>query len=219
MVAIRWRTRCGVRKAAKGATPPCISEVCTDERRNHGDRRLPEPHDALRSQMTSVARGTELRRTVEQIVDTTLIVPSLHVPVPQRENQLVEVCRQLDIIIPEQAVEVSKTSSSSRHSRRRRVRFAQQTEEQLVEVPTIVSVSCLRNRTRTFQFLVVVAVVSVSEVFKGSLDRISQLLTLLFRAVEVFKVLARDRLQVLHPRTCLVSRMRLYRGVSNFSPN
>ena len=37
------------------------------------------------------------RRTVEQIVDNTLIVPSLDVPVPQLENQLVEVCQQLDI--------------------------------------------------------------------------------------------------------------------------
>ena len=60
-------------------------------------------------------------------------------------NQLVEVCRQLDTHIPEQAIEVPKTSSSSRHSRRRRVRFAEQTAEQLVEVPTIVSHSSLRG--------------------------------------------------------------------------
>ena len=69
------------------------------------------------------------RRTVEQIVDNRLIVPLLDVPVPQMENQLVEVCQQLDTHIPEQAIEVPKTSSSSRHSRRRRVRFAQQTTE------------------------------------------------------------------------------------------
>ena len=56
------------------------------------------------------------RRTVEHIVDTTLIVPSLDVPVPQMENQL----------IPEQAIEVRKISSPSRHCRRR-VRFAEQT--------------------------------------------------------------------------------------------
>ena len=79
------------------------------------------------------------RRTVEQIVDNTFIVASLDVPVPQM------VCRQLDTHIPEQAIEVPKTSSSSRHSRRRRVRFAQQTAEQLVEVPTIISHSSLHG--------------------------------------------------------------------------
>ena len=41
------------------------------------------------------------RHTVEQIVDNTLIVPSLDVLVPQLENQLVEVCRELDTHIPE----------------------------------------------------------------------------------------------------------------------
>ena len=180
MVAFRWRTRLGGRKAAKGATPPCLLEVCTDER-HHGSGRSAPPYrptgtddcqaeatcDALRSQTTSVARDTEFfslyeeelggtqpdrlfevkpqerRRTVVQIVDNTLIVPSLDVLVPQMESELVEVCGQLVIHIPEQAIEVPKTSSSSRHSRRRRVRFAEQTSEQLVEVPTIVSYSSL----------------------------------------------------------------------------
>ena len=35
--------------------------------------------------------------------------------------------------------------SSSRHSHRRRVRFLEQTAEQLVEVPTIISYSSLRG--------------------------------------------------------------------------
>ena len=84
------------------------------------------------------------QRTEEQIVDNTLIVPSLDVPVPHMENQLVEVCRQLHI--PEQAIEVPAISSPSRHCRRR-VRFAEQTAEQLVEVPTIISFSSLLQRT------------------------------------------------------------------------
>ena len=46
--------------------------------------------------------------------------------------------------LPEQAFEVPKISSS-RHSRRRRVRFAEQTAEQLVAVPTIVSYSSLHG--------------------------------------------------------------------------
>ena len=86
------------------------------------------------------------RRTVEQIVDNTLIVPSLDVLVPQMENQLVEVCRQLDVRIHVQAIEVPKISSSSRHCRRC-VRFAEQTAEKLVEVPTIISYSSLLQRT------------------------------------------------------------------------
>ena len=84
------------------------------------------------------------RRIVEHIVDNTFIVLSLDVPWPQVENQLVEVCRQLDTHVPEQAVEVPKISSSSRLSCRRRVLRLPQTAEQLVEVPTIVSVSSLR---------------------------------------------------------------------------
>ena len=127
-------------------------------------------NDALRSQTTSVARDTEFfslyeeelggtrpdrlhevrpqervqRRTVEQNVDNSLFLPTLDVPVPQMENQLLEVCRLFDVFIPEQAIEVPKISSS-RHSRRRRVRFAEQMAEQLVEVPTIISYSSLRG--------------------------------------------------------------------------
>ena len=55
-----------------------------------------------------------------------------------------EACRHLDLPIPEQAIEVPKISSS-RQSHRRRVRFAEQTAEQLVEVPTIISYSSLRG--------------------------------------------------------------------------
>ena len=50
------------------------------------------------------------RRAVVQIVDTPLVVPSLDVLVPQMENQLAEVSRQLDIRIPEQAIEAPKIS-------------------------------------------------------------------------------------------------------------
>ena len=56
------------------------------------------------------------RHTVEQIVDTVLFVPSLDVPVPQMENQLVDVCRLFDVLIPEQVIEVPKISSTPRQS-------------------------------------------------------------------------------------------------------
>ena len=128
-------------------------------------------NNAPRSQMSSVAGDTELfslyedelvgtrpdrmyevrpqerdqRHTVEQIVDTVLFVPSLDVPVPQLENQLVDVCRLFDVLIPELVIEVPKMSSAPRPPRRRRVRFAEQTAEQLVEVPTIISYSSLQR--------------------------------------------------------------------------
>ena len=85
------------------------------------------------------------RHTVEQIVDIVLFAPSLDVPVPQMDNQLVEVCRQLDVRIPEQVIEVPKISPTPRPPRRRRVRFAEQLAEQLVEVPTIISYSSLQR--------------------------------------------------------------------------
>ena len=133
----------------------------------------PETYDAPRSQMmansredsvffdlydehTEGARPDRLagvrpqerdqQHTVEQTVDTVLIAPSLDVPVTQMDNQLVEVCRQLDVRIPEQLIEVPKISSPSRHCRRR-VHFAEQTAEQLVEVPKIISYSSLLQRT------------------------------------------------------------------------
>ena len=146
---------------------------------------------ALRSQTTSVAGDTEFfslyeeelggtrpdrlyvvrpqgrvqRHTVEQIVDSPPVVPSLDVPVPQRENQLVEACRHLDLPIPEQAIEVPKISSTPRPPRRR-VRFAEQTVEQLVEVPTIISYSSLRGimepQIQFIDFVVVEALFSSS---------------------------------------------------------
>ena len=76
---------------------------------------------------------------------STALVPSLDVLVPQMENQLVDVCRLFDVLIPEQVIEVPKISSTPRPPRRRRVRFAEQTAEQLVEVPTIISYSSLQR--------------------------------------------------------------------------
>ena len=106
--------------------------------KRQGSRRTPARPDRL-SEVRPQER--DQRHTVEQIVDTVLIAPSLDVPVPQMGNQLVEVCRQLDVRIPEHVIEVPKISSPSRHCRRR-VRFAEQTAEQL-EVPTITSYSSL----------------------------------------------------------------------------
>ena len=148
-----------------------VGPVTYNALRSQKTARAEATNNAPRSQMSSVAGDTELfslyedelggtrpdrlyevrpqerdqRHTVEQIVDSPQVVPSLDVPVPQRENQLVEACRHLDLPIPEQVIEVPKISSTPRPPRRRRVRFAEQTAEQLVEVPTIISYSSLRG--------------------------------------------------------------------------
>ena len=71
---------------------------------------------------------------MEQLADDAPRVPTLDVPVSLMVGQLVEVFRHIDTSIPEQVIDVPKISSSC-HSRRRRVRFAEQMAEQLVEVP------------------------------------------------------------------------------------
>ena len=105
-----------------------------------------EPGGSRPDRMLTLSRPQKrvLRRTVQQIVDTVPSLPTLDDPVQQMENRLVEMCRKLDILILEQAIEVPKISSSSHLSCRRRVLRLPQTAEQLMEVPTIVSVSSLR---------------------------------------------------------------------------
>ena len=92
------------------------------------------------------AQARVLRHIVEPIIESFVPVPMVDVPVPQMENQLVEVCRLLDVLIPEQSFEVPKISSSSQ-SCRRRVRFVEQTAEQLVEVPVPSFRDCVIQQT------------------------------------------------------------------------
>ena len=130
-----------------------VGPVTYNALRSQKTARAEATNTAPRSQTTSVAGDTEFfslfeeelggtrpdrmyevrpqerdqRHTVEQIVDTVLFAPSLDVPVPQMGNQLVDVCRLFDVLIPEQAIEVPKISPTPRLPRRRRVRFAEQT--------------------------------------------------------------------------------------------
>ena len=80
--------------------------------------------------------------TVEHIADVVPMVQILDAPVPrvgeQGVDQLVEAFRHLDLLIPEQVIEVPKISSSRRRCRRGRLPV-QQMAEQLVEVPEFVS--------------------------------------------------------------------------------
>ena len=81
-------------------------------------------------------------RTVEHIADVVPLVQILDAPVPQVGEQgvvqLVEAFRHLDLLIPEQVIEVPKFSSPRRRCRRKRLPV-QQMAEQLVEVPEFVS--------------------------------------------------------------------------------
>ena len=103
---------------------------------------------------------------------------------PQMENQLVEVCRQLDIRVPEQAIEVPKISSSSRHcgavcaslSRRQNSWWKCRRSS-----PILLCCSGLWSRTSIFQFLVVEGETSVFTVFLP--DRVQQRSLLLRNAV------------------------------------
>ena len=132
------------------ATPPCISEVCTDERR-HGPVRVQAPHltrseygqghgqvpEALFPQEPGTQHFTlddddsvpelggsrpdridtlsgpqerDLWRTMEQIVDAVPLVPLLDDPVPQIVEQLQDVMRFFDTLlpVPEQVIAAPK---------------------------------------------------------------------------------------------------------------
>ena len=103
--------------AERGLRPACLAEP-----------RLPQERVQL--------------RTVEHIADVVPMVQILDAPVPRvgehGVDQLVEAFRHLDLLIPEQVIEVPMVSSSRRRCRRRRLPV-QQMAEQLVEVPEFVS--------------------------------------------------------------------------------
>ena len=98
----------------------------------------------LRPACLAEPRGPQERvqlRTVEHIADVVPMVQILDAFVPrggeQGVDQLVEALRHLDMLTPEQVIEVPMISSS-RRCRRRRLPV-QQMAEQLVEVPEFVS--------------------------------------------------------------------------------
>ena len=110
------------------------------------------PEDALpqgsRPPCLGVPRGPLARvqrRTVQQIVDAVPLVPLLDDPVPQMVEQLPDVLRFFDSLlpVPEQAIEVPKIVLDDVFVRTS-VRDTQLVE-QLVEVPTIISYSSLRR--------------------------------------------------------------------------
>ena len=114
----------GARRRVRPGIPS--SSLCT--RKNSGAR-------GLTGSTRSGRRHGDQRRTMEQIVDYTLIVPLLDVPVPQMANQLSEVCRQIDTPIPEQVIDVTKISLFPSVSQAPCALCGAGRAEQLVEVP------------------------------------------------------------------------------------
>ena len=179
-----------------------VGPVTYNALRSQKTARAEATNNAPRSQMSSVAGDTELfslcedelggtrpdrlyevrpqerdqRHTVEQIVDTVLFVPSLDVPVPQMENQLVDECRFLDVLIPSR---LSKCPRSRLHPvllagavcaslSRRQNSWCKYRRSS----PILLCCSELWSRTSTFQFLVVEGETSVLKVLLP--DRVLQ---------------------------------------------
>ena len=74
------------------------------------------------------------RRIVEQLVDYVPVVPLLDAPVPQTVDQLVEVLRPLDTVVPEHVIEVPKITLHDAIPQRA-VLPVPQMAEQLVDEP------------------------------------------------------------------------------------
>ena len=85
------------------------------------------------------------RHTVEQRIEHTPYVQILDAPVPQKVEQLVDFFKDLDSHVPVQVIEVPKISQDI--IPQRSVDLVPQMAEQLVEVPTLLSVAVLQQRT------------------------------------------------------------------------
>ena len=166
-------------------------------------------HDALRSQKPVTSAGGMRppplvegrpqvriqRHTVEQRIEHTPYVQILDALVPQKVEQLVDFFKDLDSHVPVQVIEVPKISQDI--ILQRSVNLVPQMAEQLVEVPTLLSVAVLQQRTAEQ----IVGIPGRHGRLQGlSQDRtqqrlrLSRLLTFLL-PVEIFKVFAQDRVQ------------------------
>ena len=145
----RDRAGGGVRDAVHGQVPEALltQEPGTQHFTLDDDDSVPELGGSRPDRIDTLSGPQErdLRRTVEQIVDAVPLVPLLDDPVPQMAEQLQDVMRFFDSLlpVPEQVFEVPKILLDDVPVRTA-VRDTQ-LAEQLVEVPTIVSYSSLRR--------------------------------------------------------------------------
>ena len=91
--------------------------------------------------------GGGLRHTVDQMADICPFVQILDAPVPQMRNEVLDVFRLLDTVLPEQVMDVPKISQDSIPQRLVDCDpLEPQTAEQLVEVPTAFSLALLQQQ-------------------------------------------------------------------------
>ena len=179
-----------------------------------------EPGGGLPAPLSEVAGRQEkvVRHVVEDLGSVCPVVQILDLPVPHRMDQLAELLnleedvldagRLLDRPISEQVIEVPKISLDV-------IPLRTMVPWQLVEV--IVSFSSLQGLLWTFQFRVV-EVVSVTEVFKVSQDRVQQRIVVRFPCGEPSRTLTfqfPDR--TLHPAS--TSSVFVTECFSHFSPS
>ena len=88
------------------------------------------------------------RRTMEQIVDCVPVVPLLDVPVPQMVDQLVEVLRPVDTMVPEQVIDVPKITSQDVIPQRVVLRVPQMAEQLVDPCPPSTTSSLFRSVKR-----------------------------------------------------------------------
>ena len=141
----------GVRDAVHGQVPEALlpQEPGTQHFSLDDDDSVPELGGSRPDRIDTLSGPQErdLRRTVEQIVDAVPLVPLLDDPVPQMAEQLQDVMRFFDTLlpVPEQVIAAPKILLDD-VPMRTAVRDTQLVE-QLVEVPTIISWSSLLQRS------------------------------------------------------------------------
>ena len=89
---------------------------------------------AQRGAACSLADLLGPQERVEPMLETFVLVPSLDAPVPQPVDQLVEVLRLIDTVVPEQVIDAPKTTSQDVIPQRAVFRVPQMAE-QLVDEP------------------------------------------------------------------------------------
>ena len=125
---------------------PPLAAVTTDTQFfTLDDKSVPVTGELLATLLEPRLQGRVQRHTVEHIIGVLPYEQILDVPVPQMGDQLVEFTQRLDTATPVQVIAVPKISLDripQRFVDRRRPQKA----EQLVEVPTVLSPSLLRQQ-------------------------------------------------------------------------
>ena len=111
-------------------------------------RTTPLPAGGLPAPLSEVAgkQVVLVRHVVEHMADVCPVVQTLDAPVPQMVDSVLEFFRRLDLPVAEQVIDVPMFSSSSSCPSRAAL-SEPQLVEQLVEVPTVLTYSLLKQRT------------------------------------------------------------------------